>query len=85
MQNRSPTRLDIVSDSPGRAIPQDTNFHIVEMAEKISSADFIEKHWPGQKIKASDSGILENTAPEALVRRENPRGTSDGGLSGWWA
>ncbi|WP_254633920.1 hypothetical protein [Mesorhizobium sp. GbtcB19] len=37
----------------------DKAFHIVDVADGIFSADFIERHWLGESVKASDFGMLD--------------------------
>jgi len=58
----------------------DQESHTVDVVGKIFSADFIEKHWLGEKIRAADFGVLGGTpfAPsdlEAVARQ--------GKLKGW--
>lgn len=40
----------------------DESFHIIDLADRIFSADFIERHWLGEAIRASDFGILDAAA-----------------------
>ncbi len=40
----------------------DQESHTVDVVGKIFSTDFIEKHWLGEKIKASDFGVLGGAA-----------------------
>jgi hypothetical protein len=63
----------------GEAI-RDNKFHIVDVVEKIFSADFIEKHWLGEKIKTSDFGVLERTA---FTRSSLDAPARQGNLRGW--
>jgi hypothetical protein len=40
----------------------DKTFHVVDVADKIFSRDFIDKHWLGEKVRASDFGMLDAAA-----------------------
>jgi len=63
----------------GKAV-QDKTFHIVDVVEKIFSAEFIEKHWLGEKIDASRFGVLEKTA---FTRHSLETAARQGKLEGW--
>ena len=40
----------------------DKTFHVVDVADKIFSRDFIDEHWLGEKVRASDFGMLDAAA-----------------------
>lgn len=57
----------------------DEGSHTVDVVGKIFSADFIEKHWLGKKIRTDDFGVLGRTdfTPsdlEAMAKRRKLRG-----------
>jgi hypothetical protein len=57
----------------------DQESHTVDVVGKIFSADFIDKHWLGEKIKASDFDVLGGTAftpsdLDAVARQGRLRG-----------
>ncbi|WP_246671983.1 MULTISPECIES: hypothetical protein [unclassified Mesorhizobium] len=63
-----------------RRAAADKTFHTVEIADRIFSPDFIEKHWLGESIKASDLGILD---PAALAGRDLGEVAKEKKLRGW--
>jgi len=40
----------------------DESFHIIDLADRIFSADFIERHWLGEEIRRAEFGILDAAA-----------------------
>lgn len=57
----------------------DQESHTVDVVQNIFSAEFIDRHWLGEKIKTTDCAALGRTdfAPsdlEAAARQEKPRG-----------
>ncbi|WP_292320391.1 hypothetical protein [Mesorhizobium sp.] len=45
-----------------RKVVADKAFHVVDIADRIFSPDFIERHWLGERVKASKFGILDEAA-----------------------
>lgn len=58
----------------------DQESHTVDVVGKIFSADFIEKHWLGETIKAADFGVLGGTA---FVPSDLEAVARGGKLRGW--
>lgn len=59
---------------------RDNKFHVIDVVEKIFSADFIEKYWLGEKIKKSDFAILEKAA---FTRSSLDAAAAKGNFRGW--
>lgn len=63
-----------------RKVIADKAFHVVDTADKIFSSDFIERHWLGEKVKASNFGILDAAA---LAGRSLGEVAKEKKLRGW--
>lgn len=63
-----------------RRAAADKAFHTVEIADRIFSPDFIEKHWLGESVNTSEFGILDVTA---LAGRNLGEVAKEKKLRGW--
>lgn len=58
----------------------DDKFHFVEKVDKIFSADFVEKHWLGEKVEPSGFDVLDEAA---FTRAGLDAAAGRRGLRGW--
>ncbi|MDX8465222.1 hypothetical protein RFM26_05945 [Mesorhizobium sp. VK23B] len=63
-----------------RKVVADKAFHVVDVADRIFSPDFIERHWLGERVKASKFGILDAAA---LAGRSLGEVAKEKKLRGW--
>ncbi|WP_245499846.1 hypothetical protein [Mesorhizobium sp. M4B.F.Ca.ET.089.01.1.1] len=63
-----------------RTAVADKTFHVVDVVDRIFSAEFIERHWLGARIRESDFDVLDAAALQKLRLEDGKR---PGNPSGW--